>query len=149
MKACIFQKQEPVNIPQIETRVLTEVLELPWGFEIYRLLTRWNPLNVERPAMRPYNGKNVLVVGLGPAGYTLAHHLACEGFGVVGDRRAQDRAARPWLVGDATSRRRRRSRRLRSLYGELDERTPARLRRRQRVRHHRPLGQELPHGPLR
>ncbi|MFO0762460.1 MAG: FAD-dependent oxidoreductase [Byssovorax sp.] len=84
MKACVFQKQEPVNIPQIETRVLTEVLDLPWGFEIYGLLTRWNPLNVERPHARPYNGKNVLVVGLGPAGYTLAHHLTCEGFAVAG-----------------------------------------------------------------
>jgi NADPH-dependent glutamate synthase beta subunit-like oxidoreductase/NAD(P)H-flavin reductase len=83
MKACIFQKQEPVNIPQVETRVLTETLALPWGLEIYQLLTRWNPLNVRRPHMRPYNGRNVLVVGLGPAGYTLAHHLACEGFGVV------------------------------------------------------------------
>jgi len=83
MKACIFQKQEPVNIPQVETRVLTETLALPWGLEIYQLLTRWNPLNVERPYMKPYNGRNVLVVGLGPAGYTLTHHLACEGFGVV------------------------------------------------------------------
>jgi NADPH-dependent glutamate synthase beta subunit-like oxidoreductase/NAD(P)H-flavin reductase len=83
MKACIFQKQEPVNIPQVETRVLTEVLALPWGLEIYQLLTRWNPLNVARPTQRPYSGKNVLVVGLGPAGYTLAHHLASEGFGVV------------------------------------------------------------------
>jgi len=83
MKACIFQKQEPVNIPQVETRVLTETLALPWGLEIYQLLTRWNPLHVDRPYMRPYNGRNVLVVGLGPAGYTLAHHLACEGFGVV------------------------------------------------------------------
>jgi NADPH-dependent glutamate synthase beta subunit-like oxidoreductase/NAD(P)H-flavin reductase len=83
MKACIFQKQEPVNIPQIETRMLTEALSLPWGLEIYGLLTRWNPLNVERPVMKPYNGRDVLVVGLGPAGYTLAHHLACEGFGVV------------------------------------------------------------------
>jgi NADPH-dependent glutamate synthase beta subunit-like oxidoreductase/NAD(P)H-flavin reductase len=83
MKACVFQKQEPVNIPQIETRVLTEALALPWGIEIYGLLTRWNPLNVHRPYARPYNGKNVMVVGLGPAGYTLAHHLACEGFGVV------------------------------------------------------------------
>jgi NADPH-dependent glutamate synthase beta subunit-like oxidoreductase/NAD(P)H-flavin reductase len=83
MKACIFQKQEPVNIPQVETRVLTETLALPWGLEIYQLLTRWNPLHVHRPYMRPYNGRNVLVVGLGPAGYTLAHHLACEGFGVV------------------------------------------------------------------
>jgi NADPH-dependent glutamate synthase beta subunit-like oxidoreductase/NAD(P)H-flavin reductase len=83
MKACIFQKQEPVNIPQIETRVLTEVLDLPWGMEIFGFLTRWNPLNVARPTMKPYNGRNVLVVGLGPAGYTLAHHLACEGFAVV------------------------------------------------------------------
>jgi NADPH-dependent glutamate synthase beta subunit-like oxidoreductase/NAD(P)H-flavin reductase len=83
MKACVFQKQEPVNIPQIETRVLTEVLELPFGLEIYGFLTRWNPLNVKRPYALPYNGKNVLVVGLGPAGYTLAHHLVREGFGVV------------------------------------------------------------------
>ncbi len=84
MKACIYQKQEPVNIPQIETGVLTDVLELPWGVEIYGLLTRWNPLNVRRPYALPYNGKNVLVVGLGPAGYTLAHYLLNEGFGVVG-----------------------------------------------------------------
>ncbi|HEX7150653.1 MAG TPA: FAD-dependent oxidoreductase [Thermoanaerobaculia bacterium] len=83
MRACIFQKQDPVNIPQIETGVLTDVLFLPWGFEIYSLLTRWNPLNVRRPLALPYNGKNVLVVGLGPAGYTLAHYLANEGFGVV------------------------------------------------------------------
>jgi NADPH-dependent glutamate synthase beta subunit-like oxidoreductase/NAD(P)H-flavin reductase len=84
MKACVFQKQEPVNIPQAETGVLTDVLALPWGFEIYGFLTRWNPLNVRRPYALPYHGKNVLVVGLGPAGYTLAHHLANEGFGVVG-----------------------------------------------------------------
>ena len=31
MKACIFQKQEPVNIPQVETRVLTETLGAPVG----------------------------------------------------------------------------------------------------------------------
>jgi NADPH-dependent glutamate synthase beta subunit-like oxidoreductase/NAD(P)H-flavin reductase len=83
MKGCIFQKQEPVNIPQVETGVLTDVLEMPYGFEIYTFLTRWNPLNRSRPFALPYNGKNVLVVGLGPAGYTLAHHLLNEGFGVV------------------------------------------------------------------
>jgi NADPH-dependent glutamate synthase beta subunit-like oxidoreductase/NAD(P)H-flavin reductase len=83
MKSCIFQKQDPVDIPQIETGVLTDVLFLPWGFEIYSLLTRWNPLSVRRPVALPYNGKNVLVVGLGPAGYTLAHYLSNEGFGVV------------------------------------------------------------------
>ena len=53
MKACIFQKQEPVNIPQIETGILTDVLRLPWGVEIYGLLTRWNPLNVRRPVRAP------------------------------------------------------------------------------------------------
>ena len=84
MKACIFQKQDPVNIPQIETGILTDVLRLPWGVEIYGLLTRWNPLNVRRPYALPYNGRKVLVVGMGPAGYTLAHYLVNEGFGVVG-----------------------------------------------------------------
>ncbi len=84
MKSCIFQKQEPVNIPQIETGILTDVLKMPWGIEIFDLLTRWNPLNVHRPFELEYNGKNILVVGMGPAGYTLAHHLLNEGFGVVG-----------------------------------------------------------------
>ena len=84
MKGCIFQKQEPVNIPQVETGILTDVLNLPYGFEIYSLLSRWNPLARRRCAPRPYRGLNVLVTGLGPAGYTLAHYLLGEGFGVVG-----------------------------------------------------------------
>lgn len=84
MKSCIFQIQEPVNIPQIETSVLTDIFKLPYGYEIYSLLTRWNPLNVKRPYALPYNGKNILVVGMGPAGYTLSHYLLNEGFGVVG-----------------------------------------------------------------
>ncbi|MCA1829513.1 MAG: FAD-dependent oxidoreductase [Myxococcales bacterium] len=83
MKACIYQKQDPVNIPQIETRVLDDVLRIRWGFEIWSLLTRWNPLRFSRQHPRPYSGVNVLVVGMGPAGYTLAHHLLNEGFGVV------------------------------------------------------------------
>ncbi len=84
MKGCIYQKTEPVDIPQIETNVLTDVLFMPYGFEIYSFLTRWNPLNVKRPYALPYNGKNILIAGLGPAGYTLAHYLINEGFGVVG-----------------------------------------------------------------
>ncbi len=84
MKACIYQKQDPVDIPQSETRVLKDVLALPWGFEIYSLLTRWNPLNLRRPLPREASGKRVLVVGLGPAGFTLAHHLVNEGHTVVG-----------------------------------------------------------------
>src|SRR5579875_2760721 len=79
MKACIYQRQDPVDIPQIETRTLKDVLALPWGFEIYSLLTRWNPLNLRRPLPRPETGHKVLVVGLGPAGFTLAHHLINDG----------------------------------------------------------------------
>jgi hypothetical protein len=79
MKACIYQRQEPVDIPQIETRTLKDVLGLPWGFEIYSLLTRWNPLDLRRPLPKPPSGYKVLVVGLGPAGFTLAHHLMNDG----------------------------------------------------------------------
>src|SRR6266851_2176042 len=84
MKACIYQKQEPVNIPQAETRTLKDVLELPWGFEIYSLLTRWNPFDLRRPYPKEATGKRILVVGLGPAGFTVAHHLMNDGHTVVG-----------------------------------------------------------------
>jgi NADPH-dependent glutamate synthase beta subunit-like oxidoreductase/NAD(P)H-flavin reductase len=83
MKACIYQKQDPVDIPQSETRVLKDVLALPWGFEIYSLLTRWNPLDFRRPKPLSPTGKRVLVVGQGPAGFTLAHHLLNDGHTVV------------------------------------------------------------------
>ena len=84
MKSCIYQKQEPVDIPQIETRCLTDVLALPWGVEIYDLLTRWNPLRQRQYLPKPYNGRKVLITGMGPAGFTLAHHLTMEGCAVVG-----------------------------------------------------------------
>ena len=84
MKSCIYQKQEPVNIPEAETRSLKDILELPWGFEIYSLLTRWNPLDLNRPVPKAPSGHKVLVVGMGPAGYTLAHHLMNDGHAVVG-----------------------------------------------------------------
>ena len=84
MKACIYQKQEPVDIPQAETRTLKDVLELPWGFEIYGLLTRWNPLNLRSPYPKPSSGKRVLIAGMGPAGFSLAHFLMNDGHTVVG-----------------------------------------------------------------
>ena len=121
MKACIYQKQEPVNIPQIETGVLTDVLRMPWGVEIYGLLTRWNPLNVKRPYALPYNGKNVLVVGLGPAGYTLAHYLLNEGFGVVAvDGLKIEPLAAPLVGGDGVAPQP--IERWNSIYRPLDER---------------------------
>lgn len=84
MKACIYQKQDPVNIPQTETGILTDVLALPWGVEIYDLLTRWNPLRQSQWVTKSYNGLKVLVMGMGPAGFSLAHHLLMEGCAVVG-----------------------------------------------------------------
>jgi NADPH-dependent glutamate synthase beta subunit-like oxidoreductase len=83
MKACIFQKQDPVNIPGVETQILKDVLSLPWGVEIYSLLTRWNPLNFQRPLVLADTGYKVLVVGTGPAGFTLAHHLMNDGHTVI------------------------------------------------------------------
>jgi NADPH-dependent glutamate synthase beta subunit-like oxidoreductase/NAD(P)H-flavin reductase len=84
MKSCIYQKQEPVDIPQIESRVLKDVLSLPWGVEIYDLLTRWNPLRQTQWVLKAYNGLKVMVMGMGPAGFTLAHHLTMEGCAVIG-----------------------------------------------------------------
>lgn len=84
MKSCIYQKQDPVNIPEIETRVLTDVLDLPWGVEIYDLLIRWNPLRETQFLPLEYTHKKILIMGMGPAGFTLAHHLLMEGCAVVG-----------------------------------------------------------------
>ncbi|MFN3076098.1 MAG: FAD-dependent oxidoreductase [Alphaproteobacteria bacterium] len=101
MVGCVFNNQNrtTVNIPQAETRVLKDVLSLPYGFEIYSLLTRWNPLNLRRPMPRPDTGRKVLVVGQGPAGYTLAHHLINDGHTVVAVDGLKIEPLEPSLVG--------------------------------------------------
>lgn len=77
MKSCIFQKQEPVDIPCIETDMVQDVLALPFGAEIYYLLSRWNPLcNLMVKENQPGSS---LVVGLGPAGFALSYYLLREG----------------------------------------------------------------------
>jgi NADPH-dependent glutamate synthase beta subunit-like oxidoreductase/NAD(P)H-flavin reductase len=124
MKGCIYQKTEPVDIPQIETNVLTDVLFMPYGFEIYSLLTRWNPLNVRRPYALPYHGTNALVVGLGPSGYTLAHYLLNEGFGVVGIDALKIEPLPDDLIGDAEHPTKP-IKDFRKLYEDLDKRTLA------------------------
>ncbi len=128
MKSCIYQKQEPVNIPLAETRTLTDVLELPYGFEIYSLFTRWNPLNLERPVPKPETGAKVLVAGLGPAGYTLAHHLMNDGHTVVGIDGLKIEPLPADLAGITTDGRRvpfRPVADVRELYEPLDERPAA------------------------
>ncbi|QKX01510.1 glutamate synthase subunit beta [Wolbachia endosymbiont of Cruorifilaria tuberocauda] len=81
--SCIYQKQEPVNVPMVETKILDDVLGLAYGFEVYSLLSRWNPLNFQRPLPRKNTGKNILVAGIGPAGFNLAYHLLNDGHNVI------------------------------------------------------------------
>ena len=148
MKSCIYQKQEPVNIPQAETRTLKDVLELPWGFEIYSLLTRWNPLNLRRPYPQAATGKQR--AGRRPRARGLhARAPPHERRPRRGrHRRPEDRAARRRSFGRRPARQRAcRSEPIRDiaeLHEPLDERAHGGLRRRRRVRHHGALGQELP-----
>ena len=147
MKACIYQRQDPVDIPQIETRTLKDVLGLPWGFEIYSLLTRWNPLNLRRPLPRPATGYKVLVVGLGPGGFHPRAPPDERRPFRRGDRRAEDRAA---AARDRRGRARRHARAVRADPRRREPRRAARrprhggVRRGRRIRHHRALGQEFP-----
>lgn len=128
MKACVYQKQSPVDIPQVETRSLKDVLALPYGFEIYSLLTRWNPLNLDRPLPKAESGYKVLVAGLGPAGFTLAHHLMNDGHTVVGIDGLKIEPVDPKISGaDATGKRHefKPIKDIREIYESLDERVLA------------------------
>ncbi|HTV88157.1 MAG TPA: FAD-dependent oxidoreductase [Stellaceae bacterium] len=128
MKACIYQRQDPVDIPQIETRTLKDVLSLPWGFEIYSLLTRWNPLDLRRPLPKPQSGYKVLVVGLGPAGFNLAHHLVNDGHFVAAVDGLKIEPLPPGVSGVTAAGERvpfAPIRDIASLYDELDERMMA------------------------
>lgn len=82
-KACIYQKQDPVNIPLIESNILEETLKLPYGLEIYLLLTRWNPFNIHNPLPKEPTNYNVLITGLGPAGFSLSYYLLRSGHNVT------------------------------------------------------------------
>ncbi len=82
-RSCIYQKQDAVDIPMIESKILQDVLDLPWGFEIYSLLTRWNPLKNKEFLPSRRIGKRSLIAGLGPAGFTLSHYLLNAGVDVI------------------------------------------------------------------
>lgn len=126
MKSCIYQKQDPVDIPQVETRILKDVLNLPFGFEIYSLLTRWNPLNLARVVEKVPTGYKVLVAGLGPSGYTLAHHLLNDGHLVVAVDGLKIEPLNPEISGINLQGERRQFRPIKDvseLYEELDERS--------------------------
>ncbi len=117
MQACIFQKQDPVNTPGVETNILNAVLSLPYGFEIYSLLTRWNPLDFAQVLPDAASGYQVLIAGLGPAGFSLAHYLSRAGHRVIGIDGVKleplpSELLEPKLIKD-----------VQSLYEKLDQRT--------------------------
>ncbi|RQW78120.1 MAG: pyridine nucleotide-disulfide oxidoreductase, partial [Methylococcus sp.] len=68
-----------------------------------------------------YNGRNVLVAGMGPAGYTLSHYLLNEGFGVVGIDGLKIEPLPDHLVGNANQAPQP-IRDFRELYEDLDKR---------------------------
>lgn len=75
--ACIFQKQEAVDIQSIETRILNDVLHLEYGLEIYHLLLMWNPVNTT--SLPQINGKTVGIAGSGPSGLFAAYLFEKQG----------------------------------------------------------------------
>lgn len=97
MQSCIFQKQDPVDTPQVESGILRSVLQLPWGVEIIDLLIKWNPLRAQEFLPALDNGRSVLVMGLGPGGFSMMHHLWMRGCAVT----AMDGVfLQPWPHGD-------------------------------------------------
>ncbi|XVN42206.1 MAG: FAD-dependent oxidoreductase [Candidatus Rickettsia vulgarisii] len=83
VNSCIYQKQEPVDIPLVESNILQETLSLPYGAEIYWLLTNWNPINISDPLPNSSTNYKILVTGLGPAGFSLSYYLLRDGHDVV------------------------------------------------------------------
>ena len=79
---CIFKTQTPVDVPGIETAIVKHVLNLPNGFEILKTLSFWNPLK-NQPLPLTKGSYKVLVVGAGPAGFTLSLELLKRGVEVV------------------------------------------------------------------
>jgi NADPH-dependent glutamate synthase beta subunit-like oxidoreductase len=77
IKSCIFQKQDQVDIPTIESQMMKDILSLPYGAEIYYLLSRWNPL--DNYIVKENMPGKALVVGMGPSGFALAYYLLREG----------------------------------------------------------------------
>lgn len=80
-KACIYQKQDHVAIQSIETKILMDVLNLPYGFEIYSLLTRWNPLSSNRNPLHNHIPEinKILICGAGPAGIAMSYYMLQSG----------------------------------------------------------------------
>jgi NADPH-dependent glutamate synthase beta subunit-like oxidoreductase len=76
MKSCIYQRQEPVNIPQAETHAQGRA-RAAVGFDHAAFALE----PAEPSPTDGITGQRVLVVGMRPTSFTLAHHLLNEGHG--------------------------------------------------------------------
>ena len=150
MKGCIFQKQEPVNIPQVETSVAHRRARPAVRLRDLQPAHALESAQRRRARTRcPTTARTCWSSASGPAGYTLAHYLLERRLRRRRHRRPEDRAAadRRWpatadgpaAADQATGT---------TSTEPLDERILLGLRRRLRVRHHRALGQELPDADL-
>ena len=97
MQSCIYQKQDPVDTPQVESRIVKDILDLPWGVELYDLLMKWHPLRKIDAVPSACTNHRVLVMGLGPAGFSMMHYLWMRGCSVTGMDGAH---LEPWPYGD-------------------------------------------------
>ena len=92
MKGCIYQKVAPVDIPQVETNVLTDVLHMPFGLEMYLLHDALEPVERETPGGTPVQRQESAGGGHGPRRlhtFSLSvERRLCSGR----HRRAEDRA---------------------------------------------------------
>jgi hypothetical protein len=95
MKSCIYQAGAGRH-PAIETRVLKACLALPWGF---RSTATDAVESAGLKSLPRASGKRVLIVGMGPASFTLAHHLLNDGHTVVGVDGLKIEPLRPSVSG--------------------------------------------------
>jgi NADPH-dependent glutamate synthase beta subunit-like oxidoreductase len=81
-KSCIFQGYEKVDIPKIESYIFSEVIKMKNGVELYKLLLSWNPLITKEKYLTNdnYNGKDIAICGLGPAGIAMSYYSIRDGY---------------------------------------------------------------------
>jgi|GEM_PF-3569870 len=84
MVSCIYQKVEPVDTPSVESDTVRQILNLPYGAEIYLLLAMWNPLKAFHYQCQTSMLANIAVVGMGPSGFAMSYYLLMAGCRVVG-----------------------------------------------------------------
>ena len=150
MKSCIYQKQEPVDIPQIGNPDAQGRAGTSLGFRDLQPADPLEPAGLAAAADAALRAATrCWWSGLGPAGFTLAHHLMNDGHTVVGIDGLKIEPLPADLSGVLPM----------GAQGAFPPDPPHQgpvgpsgrphhggLRRRRRVRHHGALGQELPEG---